>query len=220
MSGLRGRLDTLQDGRRWLAVRNDSGEAIPALAVMEITGVQTNASGAIEYLVTKPTATLVAALRVGDLSRLLIGAPRGIPKDGPGSGTMEFPAHALADPAATFGTRLGVTAGEWALTTYASHFVCYGSAGFVGEIGDYASRVVAPAYSHCGLIAAKPDADVTSGSSGTFSIYSDGVDTGENVTAHWKWATDALTLEAGTESWIGWNERLQRFDVLGGACGP
>ncbi|HRF02718.1 MAG TPA: hypothetical protein PLI18_19560 [Pirellulaceae bacterium] len=71
-----------------------------------------------------------------------------------------------------------------------------------------------------GLFAARPDANVASGASGTFSVYAGGADTGENVTAHWAWATDGETLEADTDCWIGWSEDENRFEVYGGSCSP
>lgn len=70
------------------------------------------------------------------------------------------------------------------------------------------------------VIRAKPDADVTSGSSGTFSVYSDNTDTTENVTGHYDWATDGETLLSGTEGWLGWDADLKRWEWLGGACAP
>lgn len=116
MSGLRGRLDTLQDGRRWLAVRNDSGEAIPAFAVMEITGTASR-DGRLVLTVTKPTGVLAASMLRGDRSRLLVNGPRAIPTGGYGSGTIEEPLQVLREPGS-----FGVASGSWSLSDAAPMF--------------------------------------------------------------------------------------------------
>lgn len=70
---------------------------------------------------------------------------------------------------------------------------------------------------------AKPDADVSAGSTGTFSVYSKEVDTGTNVTAAWKWATDSETLLEGTEGYIYYmadRTGTTRWLFVGGACAP
>lgn len=70
---------------------------------------------------------------------------------------------------------------------------------------------------------AKPDADVSAGSTGTFSVYSEEVDTGSNITAAWKWATDSETLLAGTEGYVYYmpdRTAGTRWLFVGGACAP
>lgn len=65
---------------------------------------------------------------------------------------------------------------------------------------------------------AKPDADITAGSSGTFSIYDATTDSTENVAAYYDWGTDGATLAAGTEGWISWDDDERRWEWVGGAC--
>ena len=75
--------------------------------------------------------------------------------------------------------------------------------------------VIAP----CNLIQrAKLDAEVTAGSSGTFSVYADETDTTVNVTAEVKWGDNAESVTSGKESWVRYNIEAAKWEYIGGDC--
>ena len=109
------------------AVRNDSGEDIPAFAVMKIDDAEA-VSGRLVYVVKKPDAEFQR--------RYLINGPFVIPDGGSGNGTFataENPATALrnddADPD-DYGSVWGVASGSWELTRfYPGDFTMQGPCG-------------------------------------------------------------------------------------------
>lgn len=76
-------------------------------------------------------------------------------------------------------------------------------------------EVIAP----CNLIQrAKPDANVTAGNTGTFSVYADETDTTVNVTAEVKWGDNAEDVTSGKESWVRYNIEAAKWEYIGGDC--
>ena len=63
----------------------------------------------------------------------------------------------------------------------------------------------------------KPDANIATGATGTWSIYTDtGVDTTVNVSGEIKWADNAEGVSANKESWIKWPGT--QWTWIGGDC--
>jgi len=73
--------------------------------------------------------------------------------------------------------------------------------------------------SPCNLLQrAKPDANVTAGNTGTFSVYADETDTTVNVTAEVKWGDNAESVTSGKESWVRYNIEAAKWEYIGGDC--
>lgn len=102
---------------RWLAVRNDSGEEIPAYAAMMRTGVY--GSDGVP-LVTKPDTADI------DPAFILINGPAVIPDEMDGAGTRDADIVALA-PSAAFKDSLGTQASSWNLHVGNVGFLCMGA---------------------------------------------------------------------------------------------
>jgi hypothetical protein len=98
--------DTLSQVR-WLDVSNDSGEDIPAYAVMRVTGYDSD-TGA--FLVGKPDANDI------DPTVLLVNGPGPIPTDEFGRGTKDYPILA-AVTSGSAAAEVGTVSGSWSLAT-------------------------------------------------------------------------------------------------------
>lgn len=113
---------------RWLSCFNNSGEIIPAYAVMQIDSVATENDGTVLYSVVKPDTD--HALHV------LFNGPNAIAVDGYGIGTCDFPAVALYDTTLSAGDPpdpgegWGVQDGSWML-----HYTYRGFVG-IGFLDD------------------------------------------------------------------------------------
>lgn len=107
---------------RWLPYRNDSGEEIPAFAVLRITGV-TERNGQALLTVAKPNSTAYA--------QYAINGSTVVPANGYGRLTFDTPAVALYDSglSPSVGDLLGPEDGEWALTTGGNFMALGGTAG-------------------------------------------------------------------------------------------
>ena len=119
MTGERGRFDTQADGRRWLSIRNDSGEEIPPFAVLRLTGLESR-SGQTVFVVSKPDATTVADSLMGDRSKILVNGPQRILDGKYGAGTQEYPAQVKYT---TLGPLMGPAADDWGLSNLSRGFV-------------------------------------------------------------------------------------------------
>lgn len=122
------------DRLRWLAVQNDTSEAVPAFAAMRVTGEQ--ADGA--FTVDKPN-------RDGQTD-LLFNGPLDIPAGLAGQGYRELPASALYEPgdgAPAAGEVWGAQAGNWRLRKGRPGFVVLGGAdGTTVDVGPMTARLV------------------------------------------------------------------------------
>ena len=101
---------------------------------------------------------------------------------------------------------------------------------FAIGMGDYSSTDdILPVYANpqsgrleviapTGLIRqAKPDSTISTGSTGTFSIYQDHTDTTVNVdSVSVLWGDNGEGVTSGKESWIRWNGT--RWEWIGGDC--
>ena len=114
-------------GGRWLAFRNDSGETIPAFAVMRITGVVTIEGRAV-LTVAKPNAD--------SLKNVLFNSSASVSSGGYGSGTYEFPCYAKyqTSSSAVLNDEWGTANGLWALKKDNTGFAIIG--------GETADRVI------------------------------------------------------------------------------
>jgi len=191
---------------------NASGAAIPAYGVVQLIGT------------TEKETNLVRADYVAD--KFAVAGPYAfVGPFGCGSAATERVAlqlgrivRVLTDGSTiTAGDRWGVQTGDdWTLQPdYFGQFVAIGADDVADDVGVFLDLGVPDLWRQ-----AKPDSNVTAGSSGTFSVFRSGTDTTENVTAYYDWADDGETLEAGTEGWVRWNPAAGRWDWMGGACGP
>jgi hypothetical protein len=97
---------------RWIPCRNDSGEEVPARAMMRPTGIEETDAGPV-VIVAKPNAD--------DALGYCINSPDAIPQgdaNNPGYGlcTFDFPAYVLHDAAdgnPSFGQAWGSANGSW-----------------------------------------------------------------------------------------------------------
>jgi len=101
---------------RWVDVYNDSGEEIPAYAVVKVTG--TDEDGVL--IVTKPDEDSLPP------AKLLFTGPAAIPTDGYGAATRDWPARCQFS--VPDGSTYGTEADNWHLIEGGSGFIPWGTA--------------------------------------------------------------------------------------------
>lgn len=113
--------------RRWVPVRNDSGEAIPPFSAAKITGRSSSGSGTGEFTfftIDKPDADLEADPTGG---LLIVTGEVSIPIGSYGRGTQDWPAQVRQDGTTeTAGTEIGPVDGEWEMATTGRGFTRIG----------------------------------------------------------------------------------------------
>lgn len=92
---------------RWLPVRNDSGEEIPAFSAVKPTSSEYGNDGQLVFVVGKPDADSDPSVMISN------GVP--IPIDGYGLATYDVPVRATVSGAISFGAECGTLVGEWPL---------------------------------------------------------------------------------------------------------
>lgn len=113
------------DQKRWLPVRNRSGEAIPAYAAMQINNEATvdqgllsnDVNGVTVYNVIKPNDD---SQNKTNQASILFNGPITIPVDGFGQGTQDFPVTAQGPgdfASLPLASTVGVSTGSWRLTS-------------------------------------------------------------------------------------------------------
>jgi len=194
------------NSQRW-PVRNDSGEEIPPFACMRITGTIAMASGEIGFLVNKPNA-------FGAQYSHIFNGPIPIKASGTstqinGEGTIGLAVAALydsADGTPAFGQSWGPRDSTWKLKKNTGGF----------RVMDYYtpdtanSVVVVQSVPMLSMIG-KTDAPISSGTSGTVSIYWSSLgyggltDTTVNVIAYNRFA-DVATGKWVSMTWYPWGD--------------
>ena len=118
-----------QTGIRFLPVRNDSGETIPACAAMRISGLDTDGV----FLVDKPNSTgQTTGIAFNGTTEIpaTVTDDRGVASDGEGTAFVEFPVLALGDETdatPAFDDEWGVSSGSWKLVKPGTGFKAIGN---------------------------------------------------------------------------------------------
>lgn len=187
------------NNQRWLELRNDSGEEIPAFAIVRLTGTHIDHAGRVMLTGAKPNV-------YGSQYRHAVNGRLAIPDGKSGLCTLDFPAMALydtADGTPVVGQRWGPRSGTWKLKKNTGGFVV------AGLIDEDAGRMMVsqnPMLSFFG----KWDSDVSKGGSGTVSVWAGTIgsesDTSENVSSVYNRVKDVVSGDATYVSWVddGW----------------
>lgn len=189
----------------WEAFLNDSGEEIPAHAVMRINGIsvqrnracyamrQPNSFGSIwGHRINGPTPVADGAFGVCTLTGVIAGL------------------YDTADGTPAHGEYWGPRNGSWKLRKNTSGWrvLADGDSTGIAYVQHWPSQT----------LVGKTDAAITKGNSGTISIYwgSAGAtisDTGENVTAYLRYGNVAINKFV-TINWTGW-----AWEIIAAECG-
>lgn len=183
------------DSIRWLPLRNDSGETLPAFACARITGV-TIVEGQVVTTVAKPSTTLAR--------HYLINGPSAVANGKYGSGTIDCPAYVLYDTADTpaFQEGWGPKPSQWTIAKGFPGFTILGT-----NSGSGATSRTFALWEPITRLVGKADALVGSGSSGTVSIWIGGTvgsesDSTINVTVYNRTGADLASGAWCVVLWI------------------
>ena len=168
----------LINSQRHFEFRNDSGETIPAFAVLMPTGMTTQ-NGRPIITVDKPNG-------YGARSHYMINGPYAVVGGGIGVCTNSFPTVAFLNDgssAITAGSEVGPVAGEWGLDNDSVGFLVY------GDLSPAQPELVYVVREPVVICLGKTDETIGKGNSGTVSVYAgttlgNEVDTGINITAY------------------------------------
>lgn len=188
---------------------NQSGENVPAYACMKITDAVVDA-GSYVLQISKPDGTG---------GPFCFNGPNPVPVpagDESGRGQAFFgvvkASYSSGTPAA--GDVWGPASGSWDIIATGDPIL-----EILGAIeSDIALGTMGGAGVGRLFYKAVADSAITDGSSGTVSIWENGVDTGTNVTAHLNWVTGGEDISAGKELVIWWFDDEQKWVILIAEC--
>jgi hypothetical protein len=93
------------------------------------------------------------------------------------------------------------------------------SANAVLCIGDINEGAFIPLGENNLILQAKPDSTISTGGTGTFSIYNDSTDTGYNISGvKVEWGDNGEGVTSGKESWIKYVRPANKWMWIGGDC--
>lgn len=186
---------------------NDSGETWPEFGVAQLTTVSNLGNrpigSAAKIADLMGTAGPVVVATVGDTAdeartTIQVGPVFRILTDG---------------STITAGARWGVAVGAWTITPDPfGQFIAIG-ADPITDVGQFWALPTPEL-----IRRARPDSTITAGSSGTFSLWANGSDSGQNVTGYYDWGTDSVDLAAATDSWLRWDPTRAKWEWIGGGC--
>jgi hypothetical protein len=192
---------------RWRECRNDSGEEVPAFAVLRVTG-STTVRQQLVLTVSKPNA-------YGSQGLHAVNGPQAIASGKSGVCTFSSPAPVLydtGDGTPAVGERWGPRDSSWKLRKNTGGFQISGSPDSTSGV---VLAVVSPMLSFVG----KTDSSHSKGSTGTISIYSGALgsesDTGVNMTGVYNRFANVASAK-----WVRchWNQDGQQWELVAAEC--
>lgn len=189
-----------------LLVKNNSGEEIPAYGCMRVTGAEKDSGGRFRVLVSKPD---------GNGGPFLFNNYREIAIDGGGSAQLDPVVRAIFStgtpaPGETWGPN-----DDWALVKYGQPAVLvYGPLENTSTtkvlVGNTAHRQL--------LRIGKAAGDISADTTGTISIYSDGLDTTFDDSAKLDWMNSGEDITSGDETMHAYFEDEGIYRIIGKEC--